>query len=112
MTSLLTNTTIYAMSTDLSMKLPELIVNLTVSGLLRSNITSEVTCTVAVDENVYWYNQFVLILAYGSTGLFVGNRATYVNGGPTGGIYLFLSFERHAIPLWTNCAKGTEYELL
>jgi hypothetical protein len=91
-TNLLANTTTYTMP-DISTKLPELMTNLTVSALLRSNITSEVTCTISVLENVYSYNQIVLILAYGSAvilslvGLFVGIRATYVNGGPTGGIF-------------------------
>jgi hypothetical protein len=91
MTSLLTDNT-YTMS-NLSTKLPDLMTNLTVSALLRSNITRKATCTVTVLENVYSYNQFVLILAYGSAvalslvGLFVGSRATYVNGGPTGGIF-------------------------
>ncbi|KIM91409.1 hypothetical protein PILCRDRAFT_762890 [Piloderma croceum F 1598] len=87
------NTAAYYLPTDLSTKLSELMANLAVSALVRSNITREVTCTITVLENVYGYNQFVLILAYGSAvvlslvGLFVGIRATYVNGGPTGSTF-------------------------
>jgi uncharacterized membrane protein len=77
----------------LSTEVPELMANLTISALSISNITSGATCTTTVQENIYLYNRFVLFLAYGCAvalalvGLFIGVRAAWNNGIPTGSIF-------------------------
>jgi hypothetical protein len=78
---------------DISTKLSELMANTTISALVISNITDAENCTVTVQENIYSYNQQVLILIYGCTvtvaliTLIVGVWATQVNGMLTGNIF-------------------------
>lgn len=78
---------------NLPTMLPELMTNLTISAMVVSNVTAEMNCTVMVTRNTYLYEQDILLLVYGCViavgliWLFVGVRAAWENGVPTGSLF-------------------------